>query len=66
MTYQELLKDERIEERRRIAKRMLEKGMDIEEIADCTALTKEQIIELKKEHGCIKPLVETCSKIGNN
>ena len=45
MTFQELLKEERTEERRRIAKRMLEKGMDVEEIADCTGLT---IIRLSK------------------
>lgn len=49
MTFQELLKEERIEERRRIAKRMLEKGMDVEEIADCTRLTIEQVMELKNE-----------------
>lgn len=39
----------REEERRRIAKRMLEKGMDVEEIADCTGLTIEQVMELKNE-----------------
>ena len=49
MTFQELLKEERIEERRRIAKRMLEKGMDVEEIADCTRLTIEQVMEMHNE-----------------
>ena len=46
MTFQELLKDERIEERRRIAKRMLEKNMSAEEIAELTNMTVEQIMEL--------------------
>ena len=46
MTFQELLNDERIEERRRIAKRMLEKNMSAEEIAELTNMTVEQIMEL--------------------
>ncbi len=43
MTFQELLKDERIEERRRIAKKMLEKNMSVEEIAELTDMTVEQV-----------------------
>ena len=46
MTFQELLQDERIEERRRIAKKMLEKNMSIEEIVELTEMTAEQVIAL--------------------
>ena len=35
-----------MEERRRIAKRMLEKNMSAEEIAELTNMTVEQIMEL--------------------
>ena len=48
MTFQELLKDERTEERRRIAKKMLERNMSIEDIAELTDMTVEQVRTLSE------------------
>lgn len=48
MTFQELLNDERMEERMQIAKRMLDKNMSIKDIMGCTGLSEEQVQELKE------------------
>ena len=47
MTFQELLQDERVEERRRIAKKMLERDMSVEEVAELTDMTIEQVMALE-------------------
>ncbi len=47
MTFQELLQDERVEERRRIAKKMLERDMSVEEVAELTDMTIEQVMVLE-------------------
>ena len=46
MTFEELLNDERMQERMQIAERMLENDISIEDIVRCTQLTEEQIREL--------------------
>ena len=50
MTFQELLQDERLEERKKIAKKMLEKNMSVEEIANLTDMTIEQVVALTQMH----------------
>ena len=45
MTFQELLNDERVEERVLIAKKMIQRGMEIEDVKECTSLSEEQIPE---------------------
>lgn len=49
MTFQELLNDERVEERVLIAKKMIQRGMKIEDVKDCTGLSEEQIQQIVKE-----------------
>lgn len=48
MTFQELLNDERMEERVEIAKRMLENGLTVEDIMVCTQLTEEQVRDIRE------------------
>ena len=49
MTFEQLLKDEREEERVLIAEKMLQKNMSVEDVMECTGLSKEQIQELAKD-----------------
>lgn len=49
MTFQELLNDERVEERVLIAKKMIQRGMEIEDVKECTSLSEEQIQQIVKE-----------------
>ena len=49
MTFQELLNDERVEERILIAKKMIQRGMKIEDIKACTSLSDEQIQQIIQE-----------------
>ena len=49
MTFQELLNDERAQERIQIAERMLKDGVAIEDVINYTQLTEEQLRELMGE-----------------
>lgn len=49
MTFEEFLAEEREAERMLIARRLLEKNMSTQDIADCTGLTEKQIQELQKD-----------------
>lgn len=48
MTFEELLNEEKEEERLEIAERMLERNMSLEDIIACTRLTEEQIRGIEK------------------
>lgn len=48
MTFEELLNEEKEEERLEIAERMLERNMSLEDIIACTRLTEEQILGIAK------------------
>lgn len=49
MTFQEMLNDERKEERRQIAKKMLDNNVPMKEIIMYTTLTEEEIRKLTEE-----------------
>ncbi len=53
MTFQELLNDERMDERMQIAERLIASGMPIEDIKNWTQLTEEAI------QGILENLKET-------
>lgn len=48
MTFEELLNEEKEEERLEIAESMLERNMSLEDIIACTRLTEEQILGIAK------------------
>ena len=48
MTFEELLNEEKEEERLEIAERILERNMSLEDIIACTRLTEEQIRGIAK------------------